>query len=263
MTRWLVPAIFVIGSTCVAADDPWAGRKAEPDEKPTHVAQIGVLVEFIEVDAATATQLVRKHAAEADSTRLRAQVQNLVDAEKAEEIDSAYLLTRPGMRAKVESITEFIYPTEYEPPGNWIAQQFDTDPESGLPIFPIPPQAFDIRNVGTSLEIEPGWETETGEISLNLAPERVDFVGFVLYGKGEMISQQPVFSVTKIQTNVIVPEGGYALLSMLVPHDRKAKQDAPVHSNPSKRILVFAKATVLKVPLKPEGNQSNHETEKK
>ena len=238
----------------VVVDDPFSGDAASA--KPGCVTQIGVLVEYIQVGTASATKLVRAHAADADARRLRGQIQSLIDAGEAVLVDSAYVLSASGRRAKVESIYEFIHPTEYDPPG--LPSSFG-QPElvDGLPIIPSPPQAFDVRNVGSSFEVEPGWSASPDRITLNIAPERVCFVDFIHYGQGGALAQQPLFSVMKLQTNLTLPDGAYSLAAVQVPRDESGEAGDPVRVDQTKRILIFIKASLIKVPM--TANHDDHE----
>ncbi len=93
---------------------------------------------------------------------------------------------RSGQKATIEIIREFIYPTEYEPPelpqggggsstvlGGTSAAQIAT---------PATPTAFETRNTGVTLEIEPTIGENDFMIDLRFVPEIVEFEGFINYG---------------------------------------------------------------------------------
>lgn len=102
-------------------------------------------------------------------------------------------IARSGERSKIEVIREFIYPTEYEPPElpNSVGggDNFN-DPLGGqqgntvqsTPVTPAHPTAFETRNVGVTLEVEPTVGPNKQFIELSLRPELVEFQGFVNYG---------------------------------------------------------------------------------
>ena len=211
--------------------------------------QVGILVEFIQLDARVVSKLQRKYAAAADATEFRDDVQALVDAGKSEArvLESSYLATTPGQRAKVESIHEFIYPTEYDPPGP--PQSFEN---SGLVKFPSAsgisaPCAFDVRNLGFTFEAGPNVDADDKTISLNIAPEIVEFVKYVHYGQGAATAIQPLFHVLKCQTNLVLRDGSYVLASVQMPRDEKAK-DKAMRGDESQRVLVFVRADVIRIP---------------
>ena len=116
-----------------------------------------------------------------------------------------------------------------------------------------------MRSVGSTFEIEPVWDAAPGMVSLNLAPERVEFADFIHYGHGDLLAQQPVFFTMKTQTNLRIPDGGYAIASVQVPRDAGATGEDAVRLDQSKRVLVFVKATVFKVPLGRTERHNNAE----
>jgi general secretion pathway protein D len=97
---------------------------------------------------------------------------------------------RSGQKATIEVIREFIYPTEYEPPE--IPQSVgSTGGTSGgiggssttsIPVTPATPTAFETRNTGVTLEIEPTIGENDFMIDLRFVPEIVEFEGFINYG---------------------------------------------------------------------------------
>lgn len=101
-------------------------------------------------------------------------------------------ISRSGERSKIEVIREFIYPTEYEPPElpNSVGGEVFTDLVTGeqasasppTPVTPAHPTAFETKNVGVTLEVEPTVGPDKHYIELSLRPELVEFQGFVNYG---------------------------------------------------------------------------------
>lgn len=108
--------------------------------------------------------------------------------------------TKSGTRATMEVTREFIYPTEFDPPrlpqgngglnlgGGGGGQQIAT---------PTTPTAFEMRPTGVRLEAEPTVGADGNTIELTLAPEVVEFDGFINYGSPILSpSSQSVLSVT-------------------------------------------------------------------
>ena len=97
---------------------------------------------------------------------------------------------RSGQKATIEVIREFIYPTEYEPPE--IPQTVGStggtsggiggSSTSSVPVTPATPTAFETRNTGVTLEIEPTIGENDFMIDLRFVPEIVEFEGFINYG---------------------------------------------------------------------------------
>ncbi len=101
---------------------------------------------------------------------------------------------KSGQKATIEIIREFIYPTEYEPPE--LPQSVGSNGNSGgiggigggggsggsFPVTPATPTAFETRNTGVTLEIEPTIGENDFVIDLRFVPEIVEFEGFINYG---------------------------------------------------------------------------------
>ncbi len=169
--------------------------------------------------------------------------------------------TRSGQRAKVEVIREFIYPTEFEPPE--IPQDFGGGNLNGggggglgglggatgggsiaaFPVTPTTPTAFETRNTGVTLEVEPTLGPDNLTIDLTLAPEVVEFEGFVNYGSPiqtgatdalgnpttvvltENRIEQPIFSTRKLTTSVTVWDGMTLAVGGLIREDVQSVED--------------------------------------
>lgn len=166
------------------------------------------------------------------------------------------VVTTAGQRAKIEIIREFIYPTEYDPPeipqtfggnngggGGLFGGGGNQSSGGGFPVTPANPTAFDVRNVGVTMEVEPNVDADGFTISLNLAPEVVEFEGFINYGSPIQTSAtnalgqpvqvtltdnrilQPVFSVRSLQTNVTIWDGQTVAVGGLIREDVQETND--------------------------------------
>ncbi|MEZ5384001.1 MAG: Amuc_1098 family type IV pilus outer membrane protein [Prosthecobacter sp.] len=174
--------------------------------------------------------------------------------------------TKSGTRATMEVTREFIYPTEFDPP------QLPQGQGGGLNIggsggggqqiaTPTTPTAFEMRQTGVRLEAEPTVGADGNTIELTLAPEVVEFDGFINYGSPILspssqsvlpiqivgtqsvgnaayipISQperlitpniinQPVFSVRKVTTGVSIWDGQTVALGGLIREDVQDVED--------------------------------------
>ena len=228
-----------------------AGDKKKPLSPVWGGLDIGVLVEHIELDRASASKFVREH--DGDGTKLRQQLQKLVDAEKAKILDSAYALVPTGERAKISSVNEFIYPTEYEPPEEPDKVSGKIAPGVNLKIPPNP-TAFDMREVGNTVEVEAHVAPGEDVISLKLASDLVTHLGETKYGKGITTATQPEFDVLGVYAEFVVKSGTHALVAVQTPRliDPKAGE---AKRDRSRRVFVMVRATVLPPPAdeKQEG----------
>ncbi len=129
--------------------------------------------------------------------------------------------TRSGQRAKVEAITEKIYPTEYEPPRGHVKPDEASDPdkpeEAPGNALPYPcPTAFETRNTGTTLEIEPVMSADAAIIDLTVAPEIVKFLGDDPMTP-DRSQKQPKFQTQKLSVSLTLKPGQPALLGTQSP----------------------------------------------
>ncbi len=168
--------------------------------------------------------------------------------------------TKSGQRAVIEIIREFRYPTEFDPPqipqnfGSTGATNFGGGGLAGLagfgssstgsfPVTPTTPTAFETRNTGVTLEVEPIIGPDGYTIDLNLVPQVVEFEGFINYGSpiqstntnalGQSVVSiitpnvinQPIFSTRKVTTSVSVFDGQTVVLGGLMREDVQKVED--------------------------------------
>jgi general secretion pathway protein D len=161
---------------------------------------------------------------------------------------------RSGQKATIEIIREFIYPSEYEPPQipNSVGQnqQQGFNPVTGgqssissFPVTPATPTAFQTRNTGVTLEIEPTISDNNTTIDLRFVPEIVEFEGFINYGSpiqsggtdllGNPITvtitenriEMPVFSARRVNTALTIYDGYTVALGGLMREDVQNVED--------------------------------------
>ncbi len=164
---------------------------------------------------------------------------------------------RSGQKATIEVIREFIYPTEYEPPElpNQVGSSFGSSTgiidgvvggsasSSSFPVTPATPTAFETRNTGITLEIEPTIGENDFMIDLRFVPEIVEFEGFVNYGSpiqsggtdalGNPIQivltenriEMPVFSTRRVNTALTIYDGYTVAVGGLMREDVQKIQD--------------------------------------
>ncbi len=142
-----------------------------------------------------------------------------------------------------ESILEQTYPTNYEtpklpksvslsvagaptksvdakekqPPAANPAQLEATPPPTSIDgmIAPATPTAFDTRNTGETLQVEPLISEDSKWIDVRLVPEQVLLVGEAKYGQGLCETTMPVFETRRINTSVRLSAGKPYLLGTL------------------------------------------------
>ncbi|MGJ8697158.1 MAG: Amuc_1098 family type IV pilus outer membrane protein [Verrucomicrobiaceae bacterium] len=161
------------------------------------------------------------------------------------------VMARPGDKATIEIIREFIYPTEYEPPElpNQVGATGTTGGVGGgggggiFPVTPATPTTFDTRKTGVILEIEPNVGANDSVIDLRFAPEIVEFEGFVNYGSpitspasdslGNPVQivitenriEMPIFSTRKVNTGITIYDGYTVAVGGLMREDVQMVED--------------------------------------
>jgi general secretion pathway protein D len=176
-----------------------------------------------------------------------------LDQKKGVDLMSApKVTTKSGRKAVVKVVREFPYPTEFNPPeppppaasNNNGADSFLGQVTTGGLVTPTTPTAFEVRNLGVTLEVEPVVGPDGYTIDLNLSPEVVEFDGFVNYGSPifgaqynpltltidtpiltENVINQPIFSTRKVTTSVSIWDGQTVALGGLIREDVQKVQD--------------------------------------
>jgi general secretion pathway protein D len=110
-------------------------------------------------------------------------------------------------------------------------------------VTPTTPTAFETRNTGVTLEVEPVIGPDGYTIDLNLVPQVVEFEGFINYGSPIQttgtnalgvttvnvltpnIINQPIFSTRKVTTSVSVFDGSTVVLGGLIREDIQKVED--------------------------------------
>ena len=117
--------------------------------------------------------------------------------------------TKSGQRAVIEIVREFRYPTQFTPPqvpaftGGGVVGT--TAPP--VVVTPTTTNAFETRNTGVTLEVEPVVGPDGITIDLNLVPQVVEFEGFINYGSPIFAVAPPVTSLNPLSSpNVLLTE---------------------------------------------------------
>jgi general secretion pathway protein D len=168
--------------------------------------------------------------------------------------------TKSGNKATIKIIREFPYPSDFDPPQvPEQNNQIGGGDSGGIVMIggmvsPATPTAFEKRDVGVSLEVEPQVGADNYTIDLSLSPEVVEFDGFVNYGSPIIgprydpllittgnpsgigtftitpnVMNQPIFSVRKVTTSVTIWDGQTVALGGLIREDvQKVNDKVPI-----------------------------------
>ncbi len=241
---WLSPVLVSQAQTGTSEVDPFGESNA-----PSKLVR--VQVEFIEVSHDQLTELMFGEKPAANDVELRKQVAALVKDGKASILETMLCTSRSGQKATAESIEEFIYPTEYEPATLPESVQVDKKDDGSAvtsvrrdPATGPTPTAFDTRNLGSTLEIEPTLSQDGTIIDLRFVPEIVYHVGNEIWAEwkgehGNSPIQMPKLYVLRINTAVTLAAGTPMLAAALSP------KDADGHPDFTRKLMVFVRADVL------------------
>jgi general secretion pathway protein D len=193
-----------------------------------------------------------------DASQVQMMMRGLAQKKGTDLMTAPSVTAKSGQKATIEIIREFIYPTEYEPPElpNSVGTGFTTG-EGGssagtFPVTPATPTAFETRNTGVTLEIEPTIAENDLVVDLRFVPEIVEFEGFINYGSpiqssgtrtifsdaGALIGiepttvtitdnriEMPVFSSRRVNTQLTIYDGYTVAVGGLMREDVQNVED--------------------------------------
>jgi hypothetical protein len=142
-------------------------------------------------------------------------------------VSSPVLAIDSSTKELLESVTERIYPTEYEPPslpGSFSGDKDKTEPPKNWAekvekiIEGITPTSFETRNTGLTLEadVEPV-EGKQKVWNVRVALEEVNLVGRDTFGEMPPGIAMPVFTFFRVTGGLLLKEGQWRLLSVQEP----------------------------------------------
>lgn len=209
---------------------------------------IRVQVEFIELKHVMLTELMSDEKIKND-TVLRAKLAELIKKGEAKVMETQMVMARSGQKAVTESIEEYIYPTEYEPAEIPSEVTVNTDGEEkkvnlrDLATGPTP-TAFETRNLGATLEVEPTLAPNNSIIDLRFAPEIVQHVRNEVWADwegehGRSDIQMPIIYSMRVSAGVVVEDGKYLMVAAVSPKGKDGYPDF------DQKVMLFVKCDVL------------------
>ena len=238
----LVASVFVANLT-QAQEKP-----GKEDREVYYPKQIRIYVEAIEVTALEYADLMTVPTKKNNHSAVRAKLLEKVRKGEAKLLWNQSLVSRSGERATLESVREYLYPTEYEYElGKTLPPKEGDTPQvvAKFPVLPPTPAAFETRNLGYTLEVEPILGEDGKIIDLRFRPESVKHLGESVMAdwktkNAEMKVQVPIFYTMRTNTSVTVIDGEFLLVSTHSP-----ETDGKVDH--SRKILQFVRAEALEV----------------
>ncbi|MCX6848032.1 MAG: hypothetical protein NTY98_03845 [Verrucomicrobia bacterium] len=174
----------------------------------------------ISLDRMKGWELLKKHAK--DGAACLAELKPMIAANEAALEHLATINVQSGVRATHESGLIHYYGTEFAPPTEGTPAQPGEDPNKpGTPARPAGlagTTAFEARNLGFRLELEPTVSEDTGFADLTLAPEFVSMTGNLKDKNwNEHYPDVPVFTNQKITTGYTQLLGTTHLIGTMNP----------------------------------------------
>jgi hypothetical protein len=248
--HWLVAALLLFTTLTSPAQqpDPQFDPLGETLDLPKLVR---VQVEFIEVPHATLTRLLMDPRTGGNDTDLRKELAALSEKGEATVVETMLVIARSGQKATVESIKEFIYPTEYEPAELPNEIHITQDGEKTIPdvkdLATGPtPTAFETRNLGSTLEIEPTIGDDSNIIDLRFMPEIVYHTGNDTWAEwkgrhGDASVRMPHMFTARINTAVTLINGRTLFVAALSPKGPDGFPDF------TRKLMAFVRCDILTV----------------
>jgi hypothetical protein len=227
--------------TTQSQTDPFATNEVA-NEAPR---MIRVQAEFIEMPHATFTRLMAKPRTSANDTDLRAECAKLIENGEAQIIESLNVTALPGQSATTENIHEFIYPTEYSPPGPMVPlteTEFPQTPPGSPPIW----SAFDTKNTGSTFEVEAQIDANLPIVELRFTPTLVHHTGQDVWGIWErngvkVETSMPRFYILSVKAGATVAAGQPHMVAGLSPRSEDGWMDS------TRKVMTFIRADIITI----------------
>jgi hypothetical protein len=197
---------------------------------------IRVYVEYYEVTTLELAEIMSEPKTSGDDTKLRTELLTKAKAGKASLLESQTVICHSGERSTTESITEYIYPTEYE------TSQPNEDEKKQVHSSIVIPTAFETRNLGSTFEVEPILGEDGKTIDIIIKPEIAYLVGETIWGQGpksDVLFKMPTFYTLRQNTSLTLTSGKFQFTAALTPKDDKGVSDT------TKKVLVLLKADIV------------------
>jgi hypothetical protein len=169
-----------------------------------------------------------------DETKIEAawiSLQQMIVRGEATLVANIVLVAKSGERVVSESIEEFRYPTEYDPPQLPDPKESNAEVVKNWPVSGITPTAFETRNVGAVLELT-GNVTKDGEwIDVATQPQHVRLLRMAKYDAGvrpsgeRLFVEQPQFLTLTNTLEVRVRHGQRLLVGVHKLPDEEARME--------------------------------------
>lgn len=241
-------AIAVLHAQDKPADPFRESKEGEPAApSASEPMNISICWESFSLPLATAAKLQREQLPDPE---LYARLVAAVEKKSARQETFMVVRAKSAQKATTESISEQIYPTEFEPAElpNSVGVSIPPPSEKETPgagpdieklkdaVDPAmlnglktsaSPKTFETRNVGLNLEVEPTIGEDGRVLDLRIVPENVVLVERAAWGQGVSTIELPVFETQRSNSSAILRINRPFLLSTINrPPNSKVDPDA-------------------------------------
>lgn len=211
-----------------------------------------IQVEYIEAPHEMVTAVLQGHQSDS-GPKIHARMRTHVNEKQARIMETCIITAREGQKAVLSSIQEYIYPTENEPPE--IPNSMGNMPapfvlKSTNLLGRSTPTAFETRDLGVTLEVEPSAGADAEIIDLRLAPEIVDRLRLETWSEhidklGDASITRPTIEMLRVRTGITLQCGKWSFVTLLTP----TKNDGgPDHD---RKIMLFVRANLIVMESAP------------
>jgi hypothetical protein len=199
--------------------DPFKADVGKAPVEPRAPHDILVRYEVFSIDPAKAAVMRREKPTEGQF--YEALVGLIAKGEVIQE-DFAILRCRSGNLAKMASIREYIYPTEFVPAMITTAsaqtkEELPLKAASPQVVVPTTATAFETRDTGLTIEMEATMGEDRDSVDLRISPQHVSLVERWKWGQGTSETEMPNFESQRLTTMVGIPMGSTAMLGTMSP----------------------------------------------
>ncbi len=151
-----------------------------------------------------------------------AQLDSMIAKGEAELAANLFLRTPGGQNAVAETVEAIRYPTEYSTPNlpEKLPEENPLEVLRAWPMSGITPTAFETRNTGATLEVEPFVNDDGSWILVKAVLQHIRFLRWEGYEAGVLATgehlkiQQPIFFTAKDQFSISLRNGQRALVGI-------------------------------------------------
>jgi hypothetical protein len=199
------------------AEPPVAATSSAENEASPGPVNLSICYEDFSVPLEMAAALQRT---QLDDAALYAKLTASLGKNEVKQETFVVLRARSGQKAMAEGIAEMIYPTEYEaakiPNAAGEEKKKGEEAKKADPVViakatglatPALPTAFETKNTGFTIEIEPMLSEDRKFVDLRFVPEHVTLVGHSKWGQGISEAEMPEFECQRINTSATLRVG--------------------------------------------------------